>query len=485
MATQRRDRHYATKRALEGVTEPPASLESEQAILGAMLLDAEAIDTALHDLRAEHFFHEGHAVLFELIAELHSKSLTVDVTTVIAEARARKLLQRIGGPDYVMALPNQVFSVANIDHYIAQVRVAFERRELLRIAEKIRSQAGDGASDVHEIIQDVEREIFDLALERTAREFAPSSKVVPEVLEDIKTKRREGHSRRGVISGFKDLDLMTGGLQPSDLIILAARPAIGKTALAMNIVLNVAAGRHNGIAVNMDAARPVGIFSLEMSSEQIIQRLLASLARVPLYSLRHAKLTAKHEEAIEKAAETLAAAPIHIDDTPNQSVIELRSKARRLKGRVPDLSLLVVDYLQLMHSGNRAENRQQEVAEITRSLKALARELDIPVLALSQLGRQVEQRKGRKTRPMLSDLRESGAIEQDADVVMFLHREKTPEESRADDEEQRTVRPPVETELIIGKHRNGPTGTINLLFIQEIATYVLHAHPSSSDDVGF
>ncbi|MGB9690767.1 MAG: replicative DNA helicase [Candidatus Sumerlaeaceae bacterium] len=469
--TQRENRTPPAGVGVLPTTELPSSPEAEQAILGAMVLDAEAIDTAVHDLRPEHFFLEAHATLFAVIADLHQKQLPVDITNLVAELKLRRLLDKVGGPDYVASLPAQVFSVASIDHYIAQVRETYEKRELLRLAEQIRHHVFESHRDVPGVIELVERQLFELSLKREAREFLSTSDLMPAVLEELEKRRTEAHSPRGVITGFPDLDAMTGGLQPSDLIILAARPSVGKTALAMNIALNVGAGRTKAMRANLGLARPVGIFSLEMSAQQITQRLLATLSRISLKLLRHHRLTDRQKAEVEKASQSLAEAPIFIDDTPYLTIVELRSKARRLKGRVPELALIVVDYLQLMHVGGRVENRQQEVAEITRSLKALARELDVPVLALSQLSRQVEQRKGRKARPMLSDLRESGAIEQDADIVMFIHRDRNEQSERYEDEDGKKNLAPVPTELIIAKHRNGPIGTVELLFFPHLTMF--------------
>jgi replicative DNA helicase len=463
-----------------GGAEVPATPDAEQAILGAMLLDSEAIDTAVQELRPDFFYDQANALLFEIISDLYSRELAADLTSVIAELKRRRALDKVGGPSYVAALPNQVFSVANIDHYIHQVRAAYELRQLLRISDEIRGQVIENSRDVGEIVEFAERRIFDLALERKNKDFYPTQTLVPEVLEELEKRRTEDYHRRGVITGFLDLDSMTGGLQPSDLIILAARPSVGKTALAMNIALNVGVGRPKGKRIDPAVRRPVGIFSLEMSAQQITQRFLATLAEVPMTKLRKGRVSEREEKKVEKMAEELAQAPIYIDDTPHLTVVELRSKARRLKSRITDLSLIVVDYLQLMHSGGRVENRQQEVAEITRSLKALARELDVPVLALSQLGRQVEQRKGRKSRPMLSDLRESGAIEQDADLVLFIHRNIDADRMRRDEED--SAPPIVESELIIGKHRNGPIGIVNLFFIPEIASFVSMDASGRHDD---
>lgn len=447
----------------------PSVLEAEQALLGAMLLDPEAIDSAQQQVRPDWFYSQSHATIYSVICELHNRQLPVDVTSVVSELKRRKLLEKIGGPGYIASLPSQVFSVASVEHYVRLMRDAYERRELLRICDSIKLAVLEDGRDVSKIIEETEKAVFDLSLERKSTDFVPMAKVVPELLQELELRRREEHRGRGVETGFPDLDDLTGGLQPSDLIILAARPSVGKTALAMNIALNVGTGRLSGFRVDAQLRRPVGIFSLEMSAQQIAQRLLASLARVSISRIREGNISAKHEKELERAAAILAESPIHIDDTPNITVLELRSKARRLKSRVPDLALIVVDYLQLMHSGGRAENRQQEVAEITRSLKALARELNLPVLALSQLSRQVEQRKGKKAKPQLSDLRESGAIEQDADIVMFIHRDTTPERNADAGGADTTRAKP--SELIIGKHRNGPTDVIPLIFFDDIATF--------------
>jgi len=462
--------------------------DAEQSLLGALLLDNAGIDIAAQRLKPEHFSVRGNATIYEVICNLYQEGAVADPPSVIAELRQRKLLDMVGGVEYINSLWMQVVSPGNIDHYIQSIYEGYEKRELLRIADSVKQRIHEGAADVDEIVELVEKEIFDLTQERKTGDFNHLGAVLPEILSEIYTRAREGRGPRGVRTGFPELDRMTGGLQKSDLIILAARPSVGKTALAMNIALNVALGRINGITPHLEEGLPVGIFSLEMSTEQIGQRLLASLARVSMSVLRGGmKIDAGKEESLNKAAELLKKAPVHIDDTPNPTVLELRSKARRLKSREPNLALIVVDYLQLMHLGGRVENRQQEVAEITRSLKALARELDIPILALSQLSRQVEQRKGKNSKPVLSDLRESGAIEQDADIVMFIHREKSPAETDKERREGPSVREPAMTELIIGKHRNGPVGTVPLIFFSDFASFfpAFLDDNAEGEDVGY
>ncbi len=461
--------------------ELPSSPEVEQAILGAMLLDKEAIDTAVQHVRASFFSDEAHATLFQVIVDLFQRESHVDPTTVITELQQKHLLDKVRGPQYVLSLPNQIFAIPNVEHYIKRLRADYERRELLRMADQLRWQVLENSKDVNEILEFAERRIFDLALESKARDFLPAERVVPEVIKEIEERRKHDVLSRGVRTGYVDLDEMTGGFQPSDLIILAARPAVGKTAFAMNMALNIGIGRTKGAAIVPENRRPVGVFSLEMSAEQIMLRLLSCLCNVSMSALRHGILSAKAMQELRAKSQLLAESPIYIDDTPNMTVMELRSKARRLKSRVPELAILFIDYLQLMHSGGKVENRQQEVAEITRSLKGLARELNIPIVALSQLGRQVEQRKGKKSRPVLSDLRESGAIEQDADVVLFIHRDFQSRTQAEDAEDSGDVM--IKTELIIGKHRNGPTGTVELYFWPKTASFLSVSKTHGNDDM--
>jgi len=460
-------------------TSVPASLEAEQAVLGALLLDETAIDIAAQYLQPKHFYDSRHALIYQVILDLHAKHIAVDPTTVVDELKDRKLLATIGGPAYLAALPMQVFSPANVEYYAKIVHEKYQLRELVRVAEQIQEHVLQKDEDVQSVIELAENNLYVINQERRVRDFMAVGSLIGEVVDEIEARSRQSHEISGVETGYPDLDMMTGGLQRSDLIILAARPAVGKTAFAL---VRVGTGLR-GKKIEPELQRPVGVFSLEMSYQQVTQRLLATLAEVSMFRMRKGVLLKPEKEKIYKAAKILATAPIHIDDTPNISISELRSKARRLKSREPNLSLLVVDYLQLMRSGGKVENRQQEVAEITRSLKALARELDIPIIALSQLSRQIEHRRGKKElpRPMLSDLRESGAIEQDADIVMFIHRE-TGKNEREEEEKPKIAQ---EATLIIGKHRNGPTGDIKLVFFHDIATFQSLARESSTDNVGY
>ncbi|MCX7963740.1 MAG: replicative DNA helicase [Candidatus Sumerlaea chitinivorans] len=463
-------------------TSVPASLEAEQAVLGALLLDETAIDVAAQFLQPKHFYDSRHAQIYQVILDLHAKHMAVDLTTVVDELKDRKLLATVGGPAYLAALPMQVFSPANVEYYARIVHEKYQLRELVRVAEQIQEHVLQKDEDVQAVIELAENNLYAISQERRVRDFVDVGSLISEVVDEIEARSRQSHEITGVETGYPDLDAMTGGLQRSDLIILAARPAMGKTAFALNIVVRVGTGLR-GKRIESELQRPVGVFSLEMSYQQVTQRLLATLAEVSMFRMRNGRLSKREKEKIHSAAKILATAPIHIDDTPNISIAELRSKARRLKSREPNLSLLVVDYLQLMHSGGRIENRQQEVAEITRSLKALARELDLPIIALSQLSRQIEQRRGKKqARPMLSDLRESGAIEQDADIVMFIHREMGKTEREEEDGAENMGQ---EATLIIGKHRNGPTGDIRLVFFKDIATFQSLSRDLPPDDVGY
>jgi replicative DNA helicase len=463
----------------------PASLDAERAVLGAMLLDASAIDTVAQMLKPAHFHHAIHQQLFKVIIELHGRHVAIDVTTVVDEMQRLGQLEKAGGPAYINALDQNVFATTNAEHYARIVVEKYQLRELVRITQEIQQKAYHQAEGVDAILDNAGKLIYDLSEQRSARDFVEVGNLVIGAVDEIDVRSKSTHDVTGVATGFTDLDTYTGGLQTSDLIILAARPSVGKTAFALNLSLNVGAGLRNR---QVDAAlqRPVGVFSLEMGANQITQRLLATLAEVPMHLMRTGRLNTTYRERIHRAAKQLGGSQIHVDDTPNISVLELRSKARRLKTKVPELSLLVIDYLQLMHSGGRVESRQQEVSEITRSLKALARELELPIIALSQLSRLIEHRKGKNARPMLSDLRESGAIEQDADIVMFIHREKITERREDEEEGGAAARAQAQTsELVIGKHRNGPIGIIDMVFFPEIATFRTLAKQYSDDEVGF
>ncbi len=465
----------------------PHSTDAEKAVIGAMILDVSQIENVMALIKPEAFYHRRHELLCRAIVDLYEKGLSVDFTTLTTEMRRRGQLEEVGGPGYIIGLEQYVFSTANAKDHAQIVLEKYQLRELINIAEVIKDQASSEANDVDVLLSQAEAMVFELGEKRPTRDFQEIGPLTMETIEEIDRRSRSNHDVTGVATGYADLDEWTGGLQSSDLIILAARPSVGKTAFALNMVCNIGAGLRERRVVQ-DLRRPVGVFSLEMSASQINMRLLSTISTVPMQKMRSGKLTQTEMRRIHEYAEQLHGAPIFIDDTPGISVMELRAKARRMYARRPDLSLIIIDYLQLMRgSGLRSgDNRQQEVAEISRSLKALARELNVPIIALSQLSRLIEQRKGKGARPMLSDLRESGAIEQDADVVMFLHREKHFDKKEDDEEHQAADIHAEPAELIIGKQRNGPIGTIDLVFFRQTATYHnLHHGYNNEDGPGY
>lgn len=464
---------------------PPSNLDAEKAVLGSMILDPQAIEVVAAILKPPAFYSDRHRLVFEVILDLHERNINVDFTTVIDELTRRRQIEKAGGAAYITSFEQHVFSTANVEHHARIVQNKYQLRELAELAQAIRHEALTEQDDVGTLLDLAEKRIFDLSEQRTTRDFQDIGTLTIQTIDEIDRRSSSHHEVTGVATGYTELDEWTGGLQKSDLIILAARPSVGKTAFALNIAANIGAGFRNR-QIHPDLARPVGIFSLEMGASQINMRLLSTITEVPMHQMRTGHLSTRDKQRLHTMARQLHGLPIYIDDTPGISILELRAKARRLAALRPDLALLMIDYLQLMRGGGRSENRQQEIAEISRSLKALARELNIPIIALSQLSRLIEQRKGKNARPMLSDLRESGAIEQDADVVMFLHREK--DYDRKDDDEdgkgQNTITAE-KAELIIGKQRNGPIGIIDLVFFRETATYHNLAKNYSDDGPDF
>ena len=450
----------------------PCNNDAEKAVLGAMILDANAIDTATSLITAEVFYNARHQQVFGAIMDLHEQSVTVDYTTLIDELRRRGQLEGIGGQGYILGLEQYVFSTRHVDHHIRILIDKYQLRRLARTAQEIQERALTEQSSAAELLEEADSRLSLLNMEASTRDFVSVHDLTLETMDHIERLSQGDSDAGGVATGFQDLDRLTGGLQKSDLLILAARPSLGKTALALNLALNIGAGRR-GKSFRPELSKAVGIFSLEISSLQVNQRLLSSISDVPMQIMRTGKMSQSEHKALFEAGRHLETAPIYVDDTPNISAVELRAKARRLAAKLDHkLGLIIVDYLQLMRGGGgRNENRQQEISEISRSIKALARELNVPILALSQLSRLIEQRKGKNARrPMLSDLRESGAIEQDADVVMFIHRDKTAESNPSDPDYEP---PPVEDcLLIIGKQRNGPLDDVPLIFFRKSATFM-------------
>lgn len=415
---------------------PPHSEEAEVSVLGALLIDRDAVIAVSQSLRPYHFYNPKHSQIYEAILELYEGREPIDVLTVSERLRRKKALREIGGTAYLGDLVTSVPTAAHVEHYGKIVRDHALKRTVMTLATRLAELSFDEGTTAADLLDNAEQNIFALTQQHLSRSFMSIRDVLASSFDRLDELHKSPSALRGVPSGFSDLDNLLAGFQASNLIILAARPGIGKTALALNIAQNVA----------VEARRPVGFFSLEMSKEELIDRLLVSQADIDAWRLKTGRLSEDDFVRLSDAMGVLADAPLFIDDTPALSVLEMRSKARRLQVE-SGLDLLIVDYLQLV-TGRHLENRVQEVSEISQSLKNLARELKIPVLAISQLSRAVEQR-GTK-RPQLADLRESGAIEQDADVVNFLWRE---------DEED-----PENVNLGIAKHRNGPLGQIKLFF---------------------
>jgi replicative DNA helicase len=429
---------------------PPQNLEAERACIGSMLLDKEAIEVAIDILNEEDFYSEQHRIIYKSLIELYGRSTPVDIVTLTDFLRSSGDIDRVGGVGYVSSLLDEVPTSANIGYYAKIVEQKSLLRKLIRASSSVISLSYNTEKDAYEIVDEAEKLVFDVTERKGVRGYFSMNEVIKDSITAIEKLFHRGENYTGIPSGFKELDDLTSGFQKSEFIVIAARPSVGKTAFALNIAQNVAINQRLTVAV----------FSLEMSKEALTQRMLCSEARIDSQRLRKGLLRTEEWGPLTTAAGKLSEANIFIDETPGITDMQLRAKARRIQSR-HGLDLVIVDYLQLMSSIRKKEGRTQEISEISRSLKALARELGIPVLALSQLSRAVETR-GRDKRPILSDLRESGAIEQDADVVIFLYRD----ELYNPNSDKEGI-----AEIIIQKQRNGPTGTIELKFFKEFTRF--------------
>ncbi len=435
---------------------PPQAVDVEEAILGSMMIDENAVGRVIEIMDETCFYKEAHRTIFNAMLALNARGEPIDLITLTEELRKSNQLERVGGSYFISGLSQKVPSASNIANYAKIVLDKARLRKLINVGSQIVTQAFQESEEVDHLVDSVEQQIFKIAEDKSRQGFVALKPVLHNVFEQIERFHHQPGGVTGVTSGYKSLDKMTSGFQNSDLIIVAGRPSMGKTALVLSIARNVA----------VEANKPVGFFSLEMSSLQLVMRLLCAEAQVDAHKVRTGMLPSNEWSKLSTSVGRLSKAPIYIDDTPSLNILELRARARRLKVE-KQVELLIVDYMQLVNANAKANaNRQEEVAIISRSLKALAKELDIPVLALSQLSRAVEQRGGEK-KPMLSDLRDSGSIEQDADVVMFVHRQ-----DYYDQDSQDRQADLVPAEIIIGKQRNGPVGDVALGFIKKYARFV-------------
>ncbi len=439
---------------------PPQNIEAEMSLLGSILLDKDAMLKIADIVSPDDFYKDSHRHIFESILELYGRNEPIDLLTLSNRLEERGILENLGGRSYLAGLTNAVATSANVIHYAQIIHRKATRRRLLAASQEItRLSMHEETDDVEQVLDEAQKQLFGVSQVYLRQTFAPIRGVLNDAFERIDELHRNKGQLRGLPTGFKDLDNLLAGLQKSDLVILAARPSVGKTSLALDIV------RHAGVRAKV----PVGVFSLEMSKEQLVDRLLCAEAGIDLWKMLTGHLSDRPEyddfPRIGHAMGVLSEAPIFIDDTPNNNIMQIRTKARRLQAE-HGLGLIVIDYLQLMESRGNIENRVQEVAEITRGLKGIARELNIPVLALSQLSRVVEQSK--PAIPKLSHLRESGSIEQDADVVMFIYRKSADRNYRVEDI------PPDErfsAEIHVAKHRNGPTGVVKMIFHEPTTSF--------------
>jgi replicative DNA helicase len=434
----------------KGMRVPPQNLEAEMSLLGSIMLRPEAIFDIMDIISADSFYSEKHRVIFSTMMELFQKRSPIDLLSVSSKLKEKGWLDQIGGNTYLTEIVNIVPSSANISYYAEIVQKKYMMRRLIEASDHISQVGYDENKELEEILESAEKKLFEVTNYNTAHKFVHIKDELEEAWERLDKLHSGENEMRGIPTGFSDIDHKLAGFQKSDLIILAARPSMGKTSLALDIARQAAV--NHGITV--------GIFSLEMSSQQLVDRMLAAQANVDAWKLRTGKLSRQNDfEAIRESLDKLNKAPIHIDDQPGNNLLKMRSMARRLKNE-HNLGLIVVDYLQLIvPTQTKNDNVVQQITEISRGLKNLARELDVPVLALSQLSRAVEQRGGK---PRLSDLRDSGSIEQDADVVMFIHRE----DKYKDESEKTNI-----AEILIEKHRNGEVGKVELFFNEKKATF--------------
>lgn len=432
---------------------PPHSLEAEQSVLGSLLTDGEALMKVTDVLKTDHFYRKAHQTVYETILEVAEKGEPADLITVSEELKKAGNLDAIGGLDYLSELASAIPTTSNVLYYAKIVAEKAMLRSLIRAGGQIVSSAFEEGNEISAILDKAGQIIFEVAQKRTSHALQPIKPILHSTFEHIEDRHhnfQEGIFFSGIPSGFSDLDELTAGFQKSELIIIAARPSMGKTSFALNIAENVA----------ISARIPVAVFSIEMAKEQLVMRMLSANANIDAHRLRTGNMRDEDWKRLGTASGKLSEAPIYIDDSGLVTVMDIRNKARRLRMEEPNLGLIIIDYLQLMQGHRSTESRQQEISEISRGLKTLARELDVPVIALSQLSRAVEARQNK--RPMLSDLRESGSIEQDADVVMFIYRDEYYNPETEDK---------FKAEIIIAKQRNGPTDTVKLFFDKSLTKF--------------
>lgn len=428
---------------------PPHSIDAEQSVLGSILLDKDAIVVVSEIIKSEDFYKDAHKEIYEAVLELYRRSDPIDLITLTEELKKRNNLDLAGGIAYLTSLSTVVPTSSNVKYYADIVKEKSILRKLIKASSDILDLGFGGTKDVQNILESAEKKIFDISQEKTGDNFKPINEVLMDAYDTLEELYRNKGGITGLTTGFLDLDRKTNGLQRTDLILIAARPAMGKTAFSLNLAQNVA----------LKANASVAIFSLEMSKEQLVQRMLSSESHVELNKLKNGSMGEDDWPKLIEAMGVLSKSKVYIDDTPGITIMEMRSKCRRLKIE-KGLDLILIDYLQLMEGDSKIESRQQEISKISRSLKILAKELNCPVIALSQLSRAPELRSDH--RPILSDLRESGAIEQDADIVMFLYRD---EYYHADSEKKNIG------EVIIAKHRHGETGTVELAWLGEFQKF--------------
>ncbi len=432
----------------------PQKIDAEQSVLGAMFLSKTALEKAVESLNKDMFYLDAHKKIFEVMKNLDDKKVPIDITTVTNELEEKKLLNQIGGVAYLTEIVNVVPTAANVDQYIKIIEDKYLRRNLIEAGTEITDLGFSSPDDIGEVLDEAEKKIFDVVKNRRGSEFKTIQDVLFKAQADLEKLSSMKNEITGVPTGYYDIDKLTSGFHDNELIIIAARPAMGKTAFALNMAVNMA----------VNAKKSVALFNMEMGAEQLITRMLASVGQIESSKLRTGRLEHNDWKRVNEAISRLADTKIFIDDTPGMTVSEMRAKCRRLANSEDGLDIVIIDYLQLISGSARyAGQRQQEVSEISRSLKTMAMELGIPVIALAQLSRSVEGREDK--RPLLSDLRESGSIEQDADIVAFLYRDDYYNKESAIDEDTS------KSEFIIAKHRNGPTATVDMIFKRNTGSF--------------